>query len=109
MGSFIARNASPFDDRLVSPVQYTTDGTPTGLEKAMRWRVNRGRFDTVSGNAGNLTRGIPALLDIPKEPGPGERPRPFDSADGNPQFGGGLFLGQIYKEQELNKLRGAGF
>ena len=46
--------------------QYTTDGTPTGLEEEIRWRVNRGRFDTASENA---TRGT-AYTDVPATAGP---------------------------------------
>jgi len=30
--------------------EYTADGVPTGLEEEIRWRVNRGRFDSVSEN-----------------------------------------------------------
>ncbi|MEO8429522.1 MAG: CAP domain-containing protein, partial [Verrucomicrobiota bacterium] len=30
--------------------EYTRDGSPTGLEEEIRWRVNRGRFDTASEN-----------------------------------------------------------
>jgi hypothetical protein len=48
------------------PTQYTVDGTPTGLEEEIRWRVNRGRFDTVSENQ---TRGT-AYTDVPASAGP---------------------------------------
>ncbi len=46
--------------------QYAGDGTPTGLEEEIRWRVNRGRFDSVSEN---LARGT-AYTDIPTSAGP---------------------------------------
>ena len=46
--------------------QYTGDGTPTGLEEELRWKVNRGRFDTASEN---LTRGT-AYTDVPATSGP---------------------------------------
>ena len=49
-----------------APVQYTGDGTPTGLEEEIRWRVNRGRFDTASENQ---TRGT-AYADVPASAGP---------------------------------------
>jgi hypothetical protein len=49
-----------------APVQYTADGTPTGLEEEIRWRVNRGRFDTASENQ---TRGT-AYTDVPGSAGP---------------------------------------
>jgi Cysteine-rich secretory protein family len=49
-----------------APVQYTADGTPTGLEEEIRWRVNRGRFDTASENQ---TRGT-AYTDVPASTGP---------------------------------------
>jgi len=45
---------------------YTLDGTPTGLEEEIRWRVNRGRFDSASENA---TRGT-AYTDVPTNSGP---------------------------------------
>jgi len=48
------------------PSQYTTDGTPAGLEEEIRWRVNRGRFDTASENQ---TRGT-AYTDVPASAGP---------------------------------------
>jgi hypothetical protein len=48
------------------PVQYTADGIPTGLEEEIRWRVNRGRFDTASENQ---TRGT-AYTDVPASAGP---------------------------------------
>jgi uncharacterized protein YkwD len=46
--------------------QYTLDGTPTGLEEEIRWRVNRGRFDSASEN---LARGT-AYTDVPATAGP---------------------------------------
>lgn len=46
--------------------QYTADGTPTGLEEEIRWKVNRGRFDTASEN---LARGT-AYTDVPASSGP---------------------------------------
>src|SRR6266850_3590380 len=46
--------------------QYTLDGAPTGLEEEIRWRVNRGRFDTASEN---LTRGT-AYTNLPASSGP---------------------------------------
>src|SRR5437867_19761 len=46
--------------------QYTLAGTPTGLEEEIRWKVNRGRFDTASEN---LNRGT-AYLDVPSTSGP---------------------------------------
>jgi uncharacterized protein YkwD len=49
-----------------TPSQYTTDGTPTGLEEEIRWRVNRGRFDTASENQ---TRGT-SYTDVPASTGP---------------------------------------
>ena len=49
-----------------APVQYTADGTPTGLEEEIRWRVNRGRFDTASENQ---TRGT-AYTNVPASAGP---------------------------------------
>src|SRR4051812_8280486 len=45
---------------------YTLDGTPTGLEEEIRWRVNRGRFDSASENA---TRGT-SYTDVPASSGP---------------------------------------
>jgi hypothetical protein len=48
------------------PTQYTIDGTPTGLEEEVRWRVNRGRFDTASENQ---TRGT-SYTDVPASAGP---------------------------------------
>ena len=45
---------------------YVADGTPTGTEEEIRWRVNRGRFDTVSEN---LTRAT-AYTDVPVSAGP---------------------------------------
>jgi Cysteine-rich secretory protein family len=49
-----------------TPVQYVADGVPTGLEEEIRWRVNRGRFDTASENQ---TRGT-AYADVPATAGP---------------------------------------
>ena len=49
-----------------APIQYTADGTPTGLEEEIRWRVNRGRFDTASENQ---TRGT-AYTDVLASTGP---------------------------------------
>src|SRR5947207_1839072 len=46
--------------------QYTGDGTPTGLEEEIRWRANRGRFDSASEN---LTRGT-AYTDVAASSGP---------------------------------------
>ncbi len=51
---------------LTAQSQYSLDGTPTGLEEEIRWRVNRGRFDTVSEN---LTRGT-AYTNVPANAGP---------------------------------------
>ena len=45
---------------------YNSDGAPTGLEEEIRWRVNRGRFDSASENA---TRGT-AYTDVPASSGP---------------------------------------
>jgi len=45
---------------------YTEDGEPTGLEEEIRWRVNRGRFDTVSENQ---LRGS-SYTDLPATAGP---------------------------------------
>ena len=39
-----------FRSPAASPTQYTTDGVPTGLEEEIRWKVNRGRFDTAGEN-----------------------------------------------------------
>jgi uncharacterized protein YkwD len=50
----------------IAQSQYTLDGTPTGLEEEIRWRVNRGRFDTASEN---LTRAT-AYIDVPTTAGP---------------------------------------
>jgi hypothetical protein len=49
-----------------TPSQYTADGSPTGLEEEIRWRVNRGRFDSASENQ---TRGT-AYADVPASAGP---------------------------------------
>jgi hypothetical protein len=46
--------------------QYTADGTPTGLEEEIRWRVNRGRFDSARENQARGT----AYTDIPAWAGP---------------------------------------
>ena len=48
------------------PTQYNADGTPTGLEEEIRWRVNRGRFDAASENQ---TRGT-AYTDVSSTAGP---------------------------------------
>ena len=50
----------------VAQSQYTGDGTPTGLEEEIRWKLNRGIFDSVSEN---LTRGT-AYTDVPASSGP---------------------------------------
>jgi len=50
----------------VADILYTNAGTPTGLEEEIRWRVNRGRFDTVSENQ---TRGT-SYTDVPATAGP---------------------------------------
>src|SRR5689334_22931761 len=50
----------------MAQTQYTGDGTPTGLEEEIRWRVNRGRFDSASEN---VTRGT-AYTDIPATAAP---------------------------------------
>ena len=49
-----------------TPIQYTNDGSPTGLEEEIRWRVNRGRFDSASENQ---VRGT-AYTDVPASTGP---------------------------------------
>ena len=46
--------------------QYVTDGTPTGLEEEIRWRGNRGRFDSASENQTRAT----AYADVPASSGP---------------------------------------
>ena len=46
--------------------QYTLDGSPSGFEEEIRWRLNRGRFDTASEN---LARGT-AYTDVPASTGP---------------------------------------
>jgi Cysteine-rich secretory protein family len=46
--------------------EFTGDGSPTGLEEEIRWRVNRGRFDTVSENQ---LRGTD-YADVPDSSGP---------------------------------------
>jgi len=51
---------------VIAQSQYTLDGTPTGLEEEIRWRVNRGRFDTASEN---LTRAT-AYTDVSPNAGP---------------------------------------
>lgn len=33
-----------------TPTEYTADGSPTGMEEEIRWRLNRGRFDSASEN-----------------------------------------------------------
>jgi hypothetical protein len=52
--------------RANAQTQYTADGAPTGLEEEIRWRVNRGRFDSASENQ---TRGT-AYSDVPAAAGP---------------------------------------
>jgi len=51
---------------LKAQTEYMTVGTPTGLEEEIRWRVNRGRFDTTSEN---LLRGT-AYTNVPASSGP---------------------------------------
>jgi len=51
---------------LLAQSEYTADGQPTGLEEEIRWRLNRGRFDSVSEN---LARGT-AYNDVPASSGP---------------------------------------
>jgi len=51
---------------LPAQTQYAADGTPTGLEEEIRWRVNRGRYDSASENR---LRGT-AYSDIPASLGP---------------------------------------
>ncbi len=46
--------------------EYTKDGEPSGIEEEIRWRVNRGRFDSASEN---LARGT-AYSDVPASSGP---------------------------------------
>jgi len=46
--------------------EYTADGTPTGLEEEIRWRVNRGRFDTASENQARGT----SYTDVQASAGP---------------------------------------
>src|SRR5580765_1023774 len=45
---------------------YVLDGTPTGAEEEIRWRVNRGRFDTASENQIRST----SYTDVPASTGP---------------------------------------
>ncbi|MGH7972784.1 MAG: hypothetical protein ACREIC_29060, partial [Limisphaerales bacterium] len=52
--------------RATAEILYTNAGTPTGLEEEIRWRVNRGRFDTASENQ---TRGT-SYTDVPVTAGP---------------------------------------
>ncbi|MCU0771227.1 MAG: CAP domain-containing protein [Verrucomicrobia bacterium] len=47
-------------------VEYTGDGTPTTIEEEIRWRVNRGRFDSARENT---LRGT-SYNDIPATAGP---------------------------------------
>jgi hypothetical protein len=47
-------------------VDYTADGSPTGLEEEIRWRVNRGRFDSARENQARGT----AYADVPASAGP---------------------------------------
>lgn len=46
--------------------EYTADGIPTGLEEEIRWRINRGRFDSVGENQQRGT----AYTDVPVTAGP---------------------------------------
>jgi uncharacterized protein YkwD len=46
--------------------QNTGDGAPTGVEEEIRWKLNRGRFDSSSEN---LARGT-AYTDVPASTGP---------------------------------------
>jgi hypothetical protein len=55
-----------FRSPAASPTQYTTDGVPTGLEEEIRWKVNRGRFDTAGENQQRGT----AYSDVPATAGP---------------------------------------
>jgi len=50
----------------LAQTQYAGDGTPTSLEEEIRWRVNRGRFDSVSENQKRGT----SYTDIPASAGP---------------------------------------
>src|SRR5689334_24949070 len=50
----------------VAQSQHSGAGTATGLEEEIRWKLNRGRFDSVSEN---LTRGT-AYTDVPASSGP---------------------------------------
>ena len=50
----------------LAQTQYTGDGTPTSLEEEIRWRVNRGRFDSASENQERGT----SYTDIPASTGP---------------------------------------
>jgi hypothetical protein len=47
-------------------IDYTADGSPTGLEEEIRWRVNRGRFDSAKENQARGT----AYADVPTSAGP---------------------------------------
>jgi uncharacterized protein YkwD len=50
----------------LAQTQYTDDGTPTSLEEEIRWRINRGRFDSASENQQRGT----SYTDIPTSAGP---------------------------------------
>jgi hypothetical protein len=45
---------------------YAKDGEPTGIEEEIRWRLNRGRFDSVSENLARRT----TYTDVPASSGP---------------------------------------
>lgn len=51
---------------VLAQTQYTSDGTPTALEEEIRWRVNRGPFDSASENQKRGT----SYTDIPASAGP---------------------------------------
>ncbi len=53
-------------NRTTAEILYPNAGSPTGLEEEIRWRVNRGRFDT---SRENQTRGT-AYTDVPASAGP---------------------------------------
>src|SRR5262245_25124152 len=46
--------------------QYTKDGEPSGIEEEIRWRLNRGRFDSASENRARGT----SYSDVPASSGP---------------------------------------
>jgi hypothetical protein len=52
--------------RASGQTEYAVDGAPTGLEEEIRWRVNRGRFDSASENQARGT----AYTDVPATAGP---------------------------------------